>query len=65
VNYEDLFNLTSGVGGDPSESSLFNITTLKELIDLGSKAVDIIDEPEVTGLDLTIFASLTQRLKLA
>lgn len=33
VNYEDLFNLTSENGGDPSESSLFNIKILKHLID--------------------------------
>ncbi len=35
-NYEDLFNLTSPEGGDPLESSLFNLTTLKALIAAGS-----------------------------
>lgn len=44
-NYEDLFNLTSGEGTDPEESSLFNITTLKDLLAAGSSVKDIIDKP--------------------
>lgn len=36
ANFEYLFNLTNSTGGkEPEASSLFNIDTLKTLIDLG------------------------------
>ena len=40
-NYEYLFNLTDENGGPPKASSLFNLDTLKLLIDLGYSVPDI------------------------
>jgi hypothetical protein len=53
-NYEDLFNLTSPTGDDPTESSLFNLTTLKDLIKVGSSIVDVVANPETKSADLNL-----------
>ena len=66
INYEHLFDLTSPDGVDPHESSLFNIQTLTELLVVQKKVPDIIaDQKIVDHLDLTIFADITKKLRLA
>ena len=45
VNYEDLLNMTDAEGNDPTESSLFNLTTLKALLAAGDQTIDIIAYP--------------------
>ena len=40
--------MTSADGGDPEASSLFNVTTLKTLINVGERSVNIIENPETT-----------------
>ena len=43
VNMEYLFNLVDpDTGGDPAQNSLFNLTTLKYLVDAGQKTPNII-----------------------
>lgn len=46
ANFEYLFNLTNKDGEDPSESSLFNLDTLKELIKVGEETVDVTEDKE-------------------
>ena len=43
LNY--LFDMNSSSGGNPEASSLYNISTLKTLIDVGERSVNIIVEP--------------------
>ena len=53
-NYEYLFNLTDGAGGDPGPGSLFCIQTLKSLINLGIDTPNIIFNTSlVLGTDFT------------
>ena len=53
-NYEYLFNLTDGAGGDPGPGSLFCIHTLKSLINLGIDTPNIIFNTSlVLGTDFT------------
>jgi hypothetical protein len=66
INYEHLFDLTTPDGGDPHESSLYNIQTLTELLIVQKKVPDIIaDQKIVDHLDLDIFNNLTSKLRLA
>jgi hypothetical protein len=50
ANFEYLFNLTgsAGAGTDPDPSSLFNVQTLKRLIELGQATVDITEDKDYT-----------------
>ena len=55
TNYEYLFDLEGADGGDPDANSLFNITTLQMLVDLGTATPNIIKNPELTyGVDFDI-----------
>jgi hypothetical protein len=66
VNFEYLFNLASIDGKDPDASSLFNLTTLRALLNAGKNTVDIIEDKTVTAdkLDLSKFTDVTTYLKL-
>ena len=64
VNYEYLFNLTNTTGGDPNPSSLFNLDTLKQLIQTGENTLDVIDNPHLNSVDLSNFTNLTTILGL-
>ena len=46
ANFEYLFNITSEGDkfADPHESSLYNITTLKELLDIGERTPNLMKE---------------------
>ena len=55
TNYEYLFDLEGADGGDPDASSLFNITTLQMIVELGTATPNIIKNPELTyGVDFDI-----------
>ena len=55
TNYEHLFSLQNSTGGDPAANSLFNITTLQTLVNLGSNTTNIVKNPEMTyGVDFDI-----------
>ena len=52
VNMEYLFNLVDpDTGGDPAENSLFNLTTLKYLVDAGQKTPNIIQDKDLVYLE--------------
>jgi len=46
-NFEALFNITQGKDSgylDPLSSSLFNVQSLKKIIDIGEKSINIMDK---------------------
>lgn len=57
-NFQYLFNLTKPDGSDPAESSLFNITTLQDLLWAGELVEDV-TESQKDHLDLSVFNSVT------
>lgn len=44
-NYEYLFDMDDGNGGNPLPSSLFNVQTIQALVDLTSQVLDIVENP--------------------
>ena len=67
-NFENLFDLTNADGGDPDESSLFNIQTLKQFVEMGDDVPNIIKTPiQVYGETFNLpdtWTVLAQKLKL-
>lgn len=54
-NYEYLFNVTDGAGGDPGPSSLYCIQTLKQFVSLGEAAPNILkDTSNVYGVSFVL-----------
>lgn len=66
-NYEYLFDIADANGGDPEEHSVFNIGTLKALLEAGNSVADIVDKPNTKSedLDLSAFDDVTKKMKLA
>jgi len=56
INMEHLWTLQDPVtGGDPAGNSLFNLTSLKTLIDLGQNTVNILEDKDKVYLqDFTL-----------
>ena len=71
TNYEYLFMMQDTAGGDPAASSLFNITTLQTLCDLGANVTNIIADKSATwGVDFDLsketgWVSLSDNLGLS
>jgi hypothetical protein len=65
-NYEYLFNMTNSTGGDPDSTSLFNLDTLKALLQAGDDTIDIIEDIKATNdnLNLKAFDNVTKTLQL-
>jgi hypothetical protein len=66
VNYEYIWNMTNAVGDDPEPTSLFNIDTLKAMLNAGNNTIDIIAETKSKNADLNLkaFDNVTKALKL-
>jgi hypothetical protein len=65
-NFEALFSLTNSTGGDPDERSLFNLDTLKLLLNTSATVPDILDKTEqyTHSIDLSVYTKVKDRLKL-
>jgi hypothetical protein len=58
--------MTNSTGGDPDPNSLFNLDTLKALLQAGDDTIDIIENIKATNDDLNLkaFDNVTKTLQL-